>query len=559
VPTEPRNRVAAVVLAAGDARRFGAPKLLMPFGLSTVLGCVVDALDAAGANPIMVIAGSQAPALAQALAATKARLVPNPDPGRGMFSSVRVGVAALPEDIDRFLIALADQPRVQPREIAHLLRSHHASDKGIALPTHRGKRGHPVVFHKRYRDDILALADTHTLRDIIHSHPDDIAEIEVPSDSVLRDIDTPEQYRQELRRASHGDPTHDASTLTQSSTRGIFAEIVRLQRAGRRAVLAAPLWSRGSVPFRRHSKLLYRDDGSIRGTIGGGLLEAEVLEAAPSTLSQDNIRVVDFDLTAGDAAESGMICGGRCAVFLEPIAPDYCPEVFAAAARAEEAGETIVLITLLPPEGPSRKLALTAEGDLLGAADPALDQTLRDLARRSLSEGKPSHVEDPVPTHIDPLLPHPSLFIFGAGHISLSLAHMADLIGFRVVVIDDRGDFASPQRFPHADQVLVASVPDAFRQLAIDEDSYLVAVTRGHVMDEEVVAHALRTPARYIGMIGSKRKVAAVKDRLRNRDFSESDLARLHAPIGLDIGADTIEEIAVSILAQLIATRRSAA
>ena len=201
MPTEPEHRVAAVVLAAGDARRFGAPKLLMPFGDSTIVGCVVAALEAAGIDPIIVVAGSQAPAIAEALAATPARVVRNPQPALGMLSSVRIGVGALPAESDRFLLALADQPRISPGEIRHLLEEHRASGKGIAIPTYQGKRGHPVAFDCRCRRDLLALDDTHTLRDLIHSHPDDIAEIETASDAVLRDIDTREQYRDELRRS----------------------------------------------------------------------------------------------------------------------------------------------------------------------------------------------------------------------------------------------------------------------------------------------------------------------------------------------------------------------
>ncbi|MCJ7822844.1 MAG: nucleotidyltransferase family protein [Armatimonadetes bacterium] len=201
MPTEPEDRVAAVVLAAGDARRFGAPKLLMPFGDSTIVGCVVAALEAAGIDPIIVVAGSQAPAIAEALSAAPARVVHNPQPTLGMLSSVRIGVGALPEGIDRFLLALADQPRISPEHIRRLLQAHRASGKGIAIPTYQGKRGHPVVFAARYRPNILALDNTHTLRDVIHSRPDDIAEIETASDAVIRDIDTREQYHDELRRS----------------------------------------------------------------------------------------------------------------------------------------------------------------------------------------------------------------------------------------------------------------------------------------------------------------------------------------------------------------------
>jgi xanthine dehydrogenase accessory factor len=172
---------------------------------------------------------------------------------------------------------------------------------------------------------------------------------------------------------------------------------------------------------------------------------------------------------------------------------------------------------------------------------------------------------------IDPILPdtapdvfaeiaqgeaRPPVYIFGAGHVAIPVAHLAGLVGFRTVVIDDRGEFANAARFPQADQVLIATVDEAFSELRIAEGAYVVIVTRGHHLDEEVAAHALRTPARYIGMIGSKRKVASIRQRLLDSGFSESDIARLHAPIGIDIGAETVEEIALSIVAELVAVRR---
>ncbi len=348
-----------------------------------------------------------------------------------------------------------------------------------------------------------------------------------------------------------------AAGPSPSSSRGIFAEIVRLQQAGRRAVLATPIWARGSVPLSHQSKLLYYEDGSIRGTIGGGALEARVVAAAGEVIGEAAPRTLEFDLGQDEAARSGMICGGRCSVLLEPVTPDYSPEAFAAAADAEERGEPIALVTLLPPGERARKLAFTAHGEPLGPPESAGEhEPLAAVVRECCEAERPRYVEAPLHAHIDPLLPLPRLLIFGGGHIAVPLAHLADLVGFRVTVVDDRQEFADRQRFPRADQVLVAPVPEAFRQLHVDGNSYLVAVTRGHALDEDVVAEALRTPARYIGMIGSTRKVAGVMGRLRDRGFRESDLARVHAPIGLDIGAETVEEIAVSIVAQLIAVRR---
>jgi molybdenum cofactor cytidylyltransferase len=193
--------VAAVVLAAGEASRFGGPKLTMPFAGSTVIGCVVVALAGAGAEPIVVVGRANRPEIEAALSGSPARIIVNPDPARGMLSSVQVGLAALPQDAARFLIALADQPRVTAEEIRQLLAAHQASGKGLAVPTHQGKRGHPVVFTARYREEILALAADATLRDIIHRHLDDIVEVEFASDAFVSDIDTQEQYNHECRKA----------------------------------------------------------------------------------------------------------------------------------------------------------------------------------------------------------------------------------------------------------------------------------------------------------------------------------------------------------------------
>jgi xanthine dehydrogenase accessory factor len=348
-----------------------------------------------------------------------------------------------------------------------------------------------------------------------------------------------------------------AAKQTVTGSRGIFAEIVRLQRSGRRAVLATPLWHSGSVPLTAESKLLFLDDGSMLGTVGGGLLEAGVLAAAPEVLAQAKARVLEFELTQDQAARSGMICGGRCAVLIEPLAPETTPEVFAAVAGAAPAGDPIVLITLLLPDGTTCKLALRSDGDLVGGpVDADTAAHLREAAAEALASERPHYAEEPVRAHVDPILPRPTVFIFGAGHVAIPVAHIAGLVGFRVVVTDDRAEFANRERFPFADEVMVAAVEEAFEALHVHDDGYVVAITRGHAMDEEVVAHALRTPARYIGMIGSKRKVAGVLGRLREHGFSDADLARVHAPIGVDIEAETVEEIAVSIVAELIAVRR---
>jgi xanthine dehydrogenase accessory factor len=336
----------------------------------------------------------------------------------------------------------------------------------------------------------------------------------------------------------------------------IFTEVVALQQAGRSGVLATPFWSRGSTPFSRSAKLLLRDDGSTVGTVGGGALEAAVMRAAREALTSGEVRLMEFDLSAGDAASLGMICGGRCAIFLEPIQPGRGREVFAAAELAEMMGEPMAVITVVLEEA-STKMAVSADGTVVGTTGEAdVDRALIAEAQAALSEGAPRYLEQPIRAHIEPVLQRPSVFVFGAGHVAIPLAQVAAIAGFRVTVIDDREEFANRDRYPVVDEVMVASVDDAFWALAIGRESYVVAVTRGHVMDEEVVAAALGARARYIGMIGSRRKVAGVRERLRERGFAREELDQIHAPIGIEIGSDTVEEIAISIVAELIAERR---
>ncbi len=192
--------VGAVVLAAGEARRFGSPKLLMPFGESTVLGSVIDALEGARVGPIVVVVGPNAETISELLHSRPVTIVRNPDPARGMLSSVQVGVEALPDLLDRFLVALGDQPRIRPEGVSYLLEEHARSAKRIVMPVCSGKRGHPVVFSADYRRGILALTDQQTLRDLIDAHRDDIAEVECASDAYVTDIDTRKEYEHEVRR-----------------------------------------------------------------------------------------------------------------------------------------------------------------------------------------------------------------------------------------------------------------------------------------------------------------------------------------------------------------------
>jgi xanthine dehydrogenase accessory factor len=158
---------------------------------------------------------------------------------------------------------------------------------------------------------------------------------------------------------------------------------------------------------------------------------------------------------------------------------------------------------------------------------------------------------------IEPILTPLTLYIFGGGHISLPLAGMGKLLGFKIAVIDDRAEFANADRFPEADSILADDFARVFPKLKIDKSSYVVIVTRNHQYDDMVLGWAVGTKAKYIGMIGSKAKTKAVFSHLLTKGTTKEQLERVHAPIGLEIEAQTPEEIAISILAEIVKVRRS--
>jgi xanthine dehydrogenase accessory factor len=158
--------------------------------------------------------------------------------------------------------------------------------------------------------------------------------------------------------------------------------------------------------------------------------------------------------------------------------------------------------------------------------------------------------------YIEPITPPPRVFIFGGGHISVFVSKMSTMVGFQVVVVDDRPQFANQERFPEADEVIAEEFPFVFPKLKVNKSSYLVIVTRGHAYDQEVLEWALGQEVKYIGMIGSRKKIQTVYDALKQKGIPPDQLERVYAPIGLNIGALTPEEIAVSIVAQMIQVRR---
>jgi xanthine dehydrogenase accessory factor len=337
--------------------------------------------------------------------------------------------------------------------------------------------------------------------------------------------------------------------------------------AGRDLCLATIVNQIGSAPRALGTSFFVRADGSIHGTIGGGRLEAEVMEAAAQALREGASRLLHFRMRGTEVAESDMLCGGDVDVYLEPVRAEDAAarEIMAAAARvAARGGRALVATALEPGPLPSlegRKLVLREDGQVGGLARaPELAQELAAHLAELSPPAKPSLWMQPLADggkldcFLEPILSRPMVHLFGGGHVCLPLAALVKTLGFGLTVVDDRPEFANTRRFPQADRVEVRDFAQAWDQPP-GPDSYLVIITRGHIYDKEVLAQALMSRARYVGMIGSRRKRAVIYQKLLEEGFTQAELDRVHSPIGLDIGAETPEEIAVSIAAELIQER----
>lgn len=351
--------------------------------------------------------------------------------------------------------------------------------------------------------------------------------------------------------------------------RDLFVRLIKRLEEGRPCVLATVISQSGSAPRGVGAKGLIDESGLVAGTVGGGILEARTIREAKGVMESGIPRRIRFRLEGKDVAEADMLCGGGVEVFLEPVsgsARDLVP-VYERIIAITTRGGAGVLATVLD-EGPwaagrPAKIYLDREGELACSFDGAefVAGELRRGFEEILRAKNPAilHLEGAgegrTEVFVEPWISAPVLYVFGGGHVSREVVPLASRVGFEVEVIDDREEFAAAVRFPEARAVHVLPFGDVMGRLAVDADSYVVIVTRGHLHDKEVLAQALRTPARYVGMIGSRRKRDLIYAKLKEEGFTPQDLSRVHSPIGLAIGAETPEEIAVSIVGELIQER----
>lgn len=340
--------------------------------------------------------------------------------------------------------------------------------------------------------------------------------------------------------------------------RQVLDRTVEALAAGQSVIYTALVETRGSTPQKAGASMVVFPDGSQAGTLGGGCVEAEVKRRALTIQQQSAAELMTFQLDNDYGWDDGLICGGRMTMLVDPLQSPTARQYYQTFRHLLEMGdggtEAIALDSQENPIPPGTRFLFDANGKLIATtADPAaisenVSQHLKPLAERP----RPYIVEG---LSYLPHLPRCRLVIVGAGHVGQQVAQLAADCDFDCWVIDDRDDYCNAQRFPRAQRCLVGPIEETLRDLPVDANTFCIIVTRGHHHDEQALFWLARTPARYVGMIGSKRKIRLIFDDLLREGIPEADLERVHAPLGLDIGSQTVPEIAVSIVAELIACR----
>jgi xanthine dehydrogenase accessory factor len=342
--------------------------------------------------------------------------------------------------------------------------------------------------------------------------------------------------------------------------RELLADLEAALEQQRPCVFCAVVETRGSTPQKAGAAMLVFADGGQRGTLGGGCVEAEVRQRALRVLSARGERpeVLTFHLDDNYGWDDGLICGGRMSILADPLSCVGATDYYSCLRRRIEEGQGCTQAIVLAPAfglAPGDRFLFDAAGRLIAgttdvAVPPEVSQALVPLTQRPA----------PFSRHgiaYLPILPRITLLIVGAGHVGQAVARLAAEVDFDVWALDDRALYANRERFPSAQRLLVGDIGPTLQQLAptLTPSTYCLIVTRGHNHDEEALYHLAGTPAGYVGMIGSKRKIKLIFEDLVAKGVKPEALARVHAPLGLPIGSQTVPEIAVSIVAELIACR----
>ena len=359
--------------------------------------------------------------------------------------------------------------------------------------------------------------------------------------------------------------TEVVSEWTVCTVQDVFREAVSLLGQGDPVVVATVVRTKGSTPQKPGAKLLVRRDGSGVGTLGGGCVEGDIWFAAKQLMRSGGPAMHrEYLLNEDLAAQDGLVCGGTMYFLIDPV---YEPDSYLSYAREIDAayrGEgPVALASLIEPgngaETPvGAKLFIRENGETEGSlGDPELDRQAIHKARELMIHGKSDYVvtEGGAEYFIEAYTTPPQLVICGGGHVSKAIAPLAKPLGFRLFITDDREEFANAGRFPEADMIVPLTPEKALAELPINPNTFIVIATRGHKYDHIALEAAAKTSAKYVGLMGSRRKTILIYEELARSDLPVERIKEIRSPIGLDIRARTPEEIAVSIMGEILMFR----
>jgi xanthine dehydrogenase accessory factor len=336
--------------------------------------------------------------------------------------------------------------------------------------------------------------------------------------------------------------------------RDLITDFERLSASGRpvgRAVVTS-VW--GSAPRPEGSSMLATADGLMAGSVSGGCVESATAVEIAEAIQRGSPKLVTFGVTHEQAWEVGLACGGTIKVLVEPAVR---PEVLAAARGP--GGE--VLATVVGGAGVGHTARFLADGSIVGAvpegvaAAPIRTAALEALRRERSATTTVETPAGPAEVFLEVFPRQPRLIVFGGVHIAVALVRLAKLLGYRTIVADGRQSFLSRERFPDADELILAWPDEAFERIGLDASCYICILSHDPKFDEPALRLALRSPAAYIGAIGSKKTQAERREWLRREGFTPAEIARVHGPIGLELGGRQPAETALAILAQITAVR----
>lgn len=327
----------------------------------------------------------------------------------------------------------------------------------------------------------------------------------------------------------------------------VLPEIVRWRERGNQIALATVVGVQRSAPRAPGAKMAVNDRGEIAGGVSGGCVEGAVVELAEGVIAGRPPQLVHFGIADSEAWDVGLPCGGEIDVWVQLYEPGRLEEVARGGGRAAE-------VTLLEGARPGAKLVVEPDGHRTGSLGaPELDDEAARVAGEILW-GDASERQDSL--FYDVVAPPPRLVLFGAVDIAAPLCTLARAAGWRPYVVDPRARFATAERFPDAVEVISSWPDEAFERLGgIDPATSIVVLTHDPKLDDAALTVALRSPARFVGAMGSRRAQAARRERLLAAGLEEEELERLSAPVGLDLGAIGKEETALSILSEVVAAR----